>query len=54
VGPNTRSGLIEIETNSRPIRAELTVALVTKKLSNAAGTMRRKFEASTLVVLVEG
>src|SRR2546428_12948171 len=38
-----------METNSRPMSAELTVALVTKKLSNCAGTIRRKFEPSTLV-----
>ena len=53
-GPNTRSGAIETETNSKPISAALAATLAVKNGWYSAGTTRRKFEACGLVVSVGG
>jgi hypothetical protein len=52
--PKTRSGEIEIETNRRPISAALAATLAVKNGWNSGGTIRRKFEPSTLVPLSRG
>src|SRR5712692_849357 len=54
VGPNTRSGAIETETNSKPMRAALAATLAVKNGWKSAVTITRKFEASPHVPFVGG